>query len=85
MTTFHYVSGDEVRRGDQVRYHGEPGEVQFVVSERVGDAAMDWYLDEYGGGGLMIFTENFGRVFLTSNDIDESLQFVERGNPSEEE
>ena len=85
MTIFRYVSGDEVRRGDQVRYHGEPGEVQFVASEKVGDAAMDWYLDEYNGGGFMISAENFGRVFLTSNDIDESLQFVARGTPNGEQ
>jgi hypothetical protein len=25
------------------------GEVEFTVSERTGDPAMDWYMDEYGG------------------------------------
>jgi hypothetical protein len=51
--------------------------LSFVAFEKSGDPAMDWYLDQYGGG-FMISAENFGRVFLTSDDIDESLQFVAR-------
>lgn len=77
VSAFRYGTGDDVRPGDQVRYHGERGSVEFVASDKSGDPAMDWYLDEYGGG-FMISAENFGRVFLTSNDIDESLQFVAR-------
>ncbi len=74
---FRYVAGGEVQPGDQVRYHGQPGKVEFVASERIGDPATDWYIDEYAGG-VMISAEQFGAVFLALNDIDEHLEFVAR-------
>jgi hypothetical protein len=79
MTKFVYPSGEEVKRGDRIRFHGEPGEVEFVVAELTGDPAMDWYMEEFPGGGYMIKAEGFGRVFLmeTSNDL-EDLEFVAR-------
>jgi len=79
VKTFRYQSGGEVKIGDQITYHDEPGKVDFVVSEKVGDAAMDWYVDEFPGGGVMITARNFGNVFLAEGDIDEDLQFVSRG------
>jgi len=79
-----YVSGDEVERGDQVRYHGELGKVEFVVCERTGDLETDWYLDEYSSGGFMISAEGFGRVFLTPGDIDEHLEVVKKTNTRDE-
>ncbi len=78
MSPFRYLSSDEVLPGDQVRYHGEPGRVEFVASERIGDPANDWYVDEYGGG-LMISAESFGAVFVPEKHIDEFLEFVARG------
>jgi hypothetical protein len=71
-----YTSGATIQRGDLVRYHGQPGEVEFIVSERTGDSAAGWYLDEYTSGGCMISAEGFGRVFLTEDDIDEYLEFI---------
>jgi hypothetical protein len=54
MKSFAYPSGEEVRRGDRITYHNEPGQVEFVVIEKTGDQAMDWYLQENPGGGFMI-------------------------------
>ena len=76
---FTYHSGEEVKGGDRVTYHGEPGEVEFVVASPTGDAAMDWYLQQCPGGGFMVNAKSFGKVFLPGSEIDEDLQFVSRG------
>ena len=79
MKHFMYRSGEKVNKGDIVRYHGELGSIEFVVEGKTGDLALDWYLDKYPEGGFMITAKNFGRVFLSSYDIDEDLLFVSRG------
>jgi hypothetical protein len=61
---FKYLSGEEVRTGDSVAYHGEPGRVEFVADKIAGDPATDWYVEEFGGG-FMIVAEEFGAVFIT--------------------
>lgn len=77
---FTYWTGEEVRRGDAVSYCGEPGHVEFIVTHRVGDPAMDWYVETFSGGGFMITCAGFGRVFLTRSDED--LDLVSRaGSP----
>lgn len=73
-----YRSGEEVRRGDCVKFHGNPGKVQFIVTELTGGPSMDWYLDEFPGGGFMIAAEGFGNVFVGPEDIDDDLEFVLR-------
>ena len=78
MKTFIYQSGKEVKTGDRITYHGEPGEVQFVVSEKVGDGDLDWYMNGFSEGGFMITVRTFGSVFLTESAIGEDLQFVSR-------
>jgi hypothetical protein len=78
VSRWRYVSGETVNAGDHLRYHNEPGRVDFVVSERTGDSASDWYVDEYGGG-LMMTVENYGSVFLPGTEIGEDLEFVARG------
>jgi hypothetical protein len=74
---FSYRSGEEVQSDDEIAYHGEPGKVEFVVAEKVGDPAMDWYVEQFPGGGFMITARNFGNVFLTESSI-EDLKFVSR-------
>ena len=66
MTSFCYSTGQEVRVGDLITYHGESGHVQFVSAEATGDPARDWYLEQFPGGGVMIEAEGFGSVFLRS-------------------
>ncbi len=78
MKSFTYRSGQEVRSGDQITYHGEPGKVEFVVTEKVQDPAIDWYSDRFPGGGFMINARNMGSVFVTDS-AEEDLQFVARG------
>ena len=78
MTPFTYISGEEVRAGDQVRYHGEPATIEFVATEKIGDPALDWYIDRFPGGGFMINAKSMGRVFVTDRDADEDLELVSR-------
>jgi hypothetical protein len=73
-----YQSGEEIKKGDRVIFHGEPGEVEFVVEERRGDPAMDWYLEEFGGG-VVREPKEFGSCFLREPENAEDLIFVSRG------
>src|SRR5574340_690277 len=57
---FSYPSGEAVQAGDRIKYHGESGQVEFVVSRPQGDPAHDWYLQEFPGGGIMIRAAGFG-------------------------
>jgi hypothetical protein len=60
---FKYKSGEEIKKGDRVIFHGEPGRIEFVVEELCGDPAMDWYMSEFGGG-VMVHELKFGLSFL---------------------
>ena len=74
-----YASGEEVRAGDRVCFHGKRGEVRFVVTERVGDPALDWFVVAYPRGGFMISAEGFGNVFIQAGDDDlEDISLVSR-------
>ena len=75
---FTYQSGEEIQRGDRVLFHDEPGEIEFVAEELIGDPAMDWYVEELGGGVMVIEPKRFGRAFLTETHTDEDLVFVSR-------
>jgi hypothetical protein len=70
-----YLSGEEIQSGDRILYHGEPGQVEFVAKE--GDPLTGWCVEQFGGG-CMILTPSFGRVFVSKADEDEDLEFVAR-------
>ena len=80
VMSLRYDSGDEVRPGDRIRYHGEPAVVNFVAVEKTGDQSIDWYVDEFPGGGFMLEANSFGRVFVSSIDINDHVQFVARAD-----
>lgn len=76
--TLRYHSGHEVKKGDRIRYHGEPAVVNFVVIERTGDPSVDWYMDEFPEGGCMLEASAFGHVFVPSTDLHDHAQFLSR-------
>lgn len=76
--TFRYQSGEEIRKGDHILFHEEPGEVEFVTASLGGDPEHDWYIQEFGGG-VAIKSASFGRVFISDVDDTEDLVFVSRG------
>ena len=79
MKTLRYESGQAVEVGDQIAYHDEAARVEFVVAEAVGDPIVDWYLEEFPRGGVMIRADSFGNVFLDAEDMAEHLVFLARG------
>ncbi|MGB8458572.1 MAG: hypothetical protein WCE50_12685 [Candidatus Acidiferrum sp.] len=59
-------------------FHGEPGEIEFVVDRHTGDPALDWYMKEFGGGAMVLESKHFGRAFLQEAQDEEDLIFVAR-------
>ena len=74
-----YMSGEEIKKGDQVRYHGEPGEIEFVADPFTLDSNTQWYVEKYGGGVMVLEPKVFGSVFLSKPHADEHLEFIRRG------
>jgi hypothetical protein len=73
-----YQSGDGIMAGDQVRYHGELGEIEFVVEPGANHPQTDWYLEELGPGVMIAEPKVFGHVYVTDTDTDASLVLVAR-------
>ena len=76
-----YKSGVEIREGDRVLLHGEPGEIELVASG-FGDPEADWYVQEHGGGVMVVEPKAFGRVFIPADQLEETedLEFVARAS-----
>jgi hypothetical protein len=67
---YFYQSGEQIKPGDRVRLHGEPGEVEFVAAP-----------DEHGGGVTIVEPKVFGRLFIPAPVSQyEDLEFVSRGS-----
>jgi hypothetical protein len=79
-----YQSGVEIRRGDRVLLHGEPGEIELVASGP-GDPESDWYVQEFGGGVMVLEPKVFGRLFIAADQLEETedLEFVARASGQE--
>lgn len=79
MTLLRYRSDEEILKGDRVLFHGEPGQIEFVVSEAVGNPELDSSMNEHGGG-VMIMDGVAGRTFMTTDQIPdcEDLEFLSR-------
>jgi len=77
---FKYQSGEEIRKGDHVLYHCQPGRIEDVAAEP-GDPETDWYIQEYDGG-VMLIEEAAVRIFISADQIDEceDLEFVSRAD-----
>ena len=78
---YYYQSGEEIKPGDRVFLHGEPGQIDFIADPA--DPATnpeDWYVTECGGGVMVLEPKCFGRLFLHDpSDFDyEDLEFVSR-------
>jgi hypothetical protein len=75
-----YQSGEEIKKGDQVLFHGEPGQIEIVAAE-LGNDETDWFMQEYGGG-IMILEKVGGRTFIAAYQIEasEDLKFISRAD-----
>jgi hypothetical protein len=78
---FKYQTGEQIKKGDKVLFHGEPGEIE-LVAEPPGDAETLWLVEEYGGGVMVKEPKFFGRAFLSNTQESEDLVFVSRSEGS---
>lgn len=73
-----YANGEPVKKGDRIRYMGEPGYVEFVADAT--DPDTTWYVEQFGGG-CMIVAETFGSVFIDTGQLAHAdLEFVARAS-----
>jgi hypothetical protein len=75
-----YMAGEDIRKGDFVRFHGEPGRVEFIAESLIGDPEIDWHVNEFGGGVMILEPKVFGRAFLPEPDTTEDLVLVSRAD-----
>ena len=73
-----YMTGEEIRKGDRVLFHGEPGEIELVADPAITNPETNWYVQEYGRGVMILEPKNFGRAFLPEPQTAEDLEFVAR-------
>jgi hypothetical protein len=62
---FFYPSSEEIRKGDKVLLHGEPGEIEFITDPA--NDPDDWYVKEHDGGVMILEPKSFGRLFVTTS------------------
>jgi hypothetical protein len=77
-----YRTGEEIRKGDHVHFHGNPSEIELVACDRDDpDPEVAWHIKEFGGGVLTLDPMVSGRTFIPSNELDEyeDLEFISRG------
>jgi hypothetical protein len=74
-----YVTGEEIRGGDRVRFHGHPAQIQFVASD-LGDPRNAWFVQQYGGGVMVNDPAVSGCTFIPVDQLKnyEDLEFVAR-------
>ncbi len=75
---FKYKSGWEVRQGDRVLYAGTPARVAFVVTDINAHPALNWFLQHFPGGGLLVTINTGVSIFLQSAANNNDLEFVSR-------
>jgi hypothetical protein len=73
-----YQSGEEIQKGDKVLFHGEAGEIEFVVDRLTGDPATDWYMKELGPGAMVVEPKHFGSAYIRDTEANEDLLLVSR-------
>jgi hypothetical protein len=73
-----YMTGEEIRKGDRVLFHSEPGKIEFAVDPMTPDPDTEWYGATYGRGVMILEPKHFGRVFLPEPHTAEDLEFVKR-------
>lgn len=73
----YYASGKMVMKGDRVRYASGDAIVELVAEPGVADPEAEYFVDEFGGGCLLM-TERMGRVFVETPRIAEDVELVAR-------
>ncbi len=79
---YKYQSGEEIKKGDRVYFHEDPGEIEFVADPASREPETEWYINECGGGVMIVEPKPkaFGRVFISDTENAEDLIFVSRAD-----
>lgn len=74
-----YRSGEEIKKGDHVLFYRNPATVEFVACDAI-DPEIAWFMQEYGGGVMILDPALSGRTFISADQIseEEELEFVSR-------
>jgi hypothetical protein len=74
-----YRSGEAIEKGDRVLFHGNPTEIELVARD-ANDPEGTWYIQEFGGGVLVLDPMVSGRTLISTDELDEyeDLEFVSR-------
>lgn len=74
-----YRSGEEIKQGDKVLFHGNPAEIELVACDP-NDPEAAHYVRQFGGGVMVLDPEVSGRTFIPADQIGEyeCLEFVGR-------
>lgn len=75
-----YESEIEIRKGDCVLLHDEPGEIEFVAAEP-GDAETDRYVRQYGGV-MVAEPKLFSHAFLSAEILENAELLQPAGRES---
>ena len=75
-----YRTGEEVREGDRVRFHGHPAQIEFAAAD-LSDPAHGCFVQLYGGGVMVNDPAVSGHTFIPVDQLGnyEDLEFVVRG------
>jgi hypothetical protein len=76
-----YRTGEEIKKGDDVLFHGLPAKIDFVARDASDpDPQVAWHIKEFGGGVLVFDPAVSGRTFIPTDQLDEyeDLEFVSR-------
>jgi hypothetical protein len=74
-----YRSGEEIKNGDRVLFHGNPAEIELVALDP-NHPQQSWHVSEFGGGVLISDPMVSGRTFISRDQLDEceDLEYVSR-------
>ena len=74
-----YRTGEEIKQGDKVLFHGNPAEIELVACDP-NDLESASYVQEFGGGIMVLDPSVSGHTFIPADQIGEyeDLEFAGR-------
>jgi hypothetical protein len=75
-----YVTGEEICKGDRVRFHGHSAQIEFAAAE-LSDPEHTCFVRLYGGGVMVNDPAVSGHTFIPVDQLKnyEDLELVDRG------
>jgi hypothetical protein len=79
MKLLTYQSGEEIKKGDHVLFHRNPADIELVACDP-SDPETAWYVEEFGGGIMILDPMVSDRTFIPAEELEEyeDLEFISR-------